>query len=451
MKAKHYFPACVAVAAITLFFTLVTNIAAQKKMDRIERETMKLMLKNIKSSVKKEYYDEKFRGIDLEARFDKTEARLDEVDTTGEALAAIAQTLIDFNDSHLYFVPPSTNIAVEYGWRHQMYGDKLFVTIVKPKSDAYAQGLRPGDQIVSIEGFKPVRKEMWKVMYFYNVLNKRTALRISVLSPGADSPKALTIESKIRKLPKVYTAKTVNQIFDTSGKSVLDFNYFRSVGDTMIWKMPTFGVAPSTIDTLYGKVRGSKNLILDLRGNGGGAVVSLERLAGLMFDKDLKIADLKGRKPMDPMESKSRGSEVYRGQLVVLIDGDSGSAAEIFARLVQIEGRGKVLGDVSAGAVMQSTSPTLFLGSGDEIAYSVSVTNADVIMSDGKSLEHVGVVPDVVVLPSAADLAAGNDPVIAEAVKLLGSTISSKDAGQMFRLKWTEDSRGEEIIEVDTK
>lgn len=425
-------------------------ILAQKKMDRIERETMAMILKNVKNEIKKDYYDPGFRGIDIDARFTKAEARLGEVGTTGEALAVIAQVMMDFNDSHLYFIPPSTNLRVEYGWRHRMFGDKLLVTIVKPKSDAEAKGLKTGDEIVSIEGFRPTRKELWKVMYYYNILSKRQSIRLGVVSPGESGAREIVIESKIRSLPKAYTDQSIFQLFDTSGKSILDYNYFAKVGGAMIWKMPTFSLSPDNVDTLYAKVKDSPALILDLRGNGGGAVIALERLVGLIFGKEMTIATLKGRKPMDPIRSKLKG-EAFNGKLAVLIDSGSGSASEIFARLIQLEKRGQVVGDVSAGAVLQAKQSTLFLGAGDEIIYGVSVTNADVIMSDGKSLENSAVHPDVLINPSAADLAAGADPVLAEALRMLGNPISPADAGKLFRLRWTENPRGDDLIEIVTK
>src|ERR1700730_17352498 len=60
------------------------------------------------------------------------------------------------------------------------------------------------------------------------------------------------------------------------------------------------------------------------------------------------------RREMKPQVAKTRGDKTFKGQVVVLVDSRSASAAEIFARLLQLEKRGVVLGDHSAGAVMQS-------------------------------------------------------------------------------------------------
>ena len=70
------------------------------------------------------------------------------------------------------------------------------------------------------------------------------------------------------------------------------------------------------------------------------------------------------------------------------------------------------------------------------IPFEVSVTNADLIMKDGKSLEHVGVTPDEVILPTGADMAAGRDPVLARAVTILGGTLGPVSAGQVFPVIW---------------
>lgn len=438
MKDLIYLFAFLCLAVTVSLVALPANARAQAKMDRIEKERMKAMLKNIKSAVQKDYYDENFHNIDLEARFKLAGEKLDAATTTGQAMGIIAQTLMDFNDSHLYFLPPSTNLRVEYGWRMKMIGDKSFVTTVKPGSDAEAKGLKPGDEILNVEGFKPTRKEMWKMLYYYNVLSKRQGLRVVALAPGASEPRTMDIASKIRSLPQSINATNFFTLENDFRETRNDKHLFQKVGGIVIWRMPSFSFEPTQVDTIMSqRVGNATGLIIDLRGNGGGYVKTLERLAGLLFDRDLKIADLKGRKPMDPIASKTRGKEVFQGKLVLIIDSESGSASEILARLVQLEKRGSVIGDISAGAVMQARSFEGEVGSGiTSVFYGASITNADVIMSDGKSVEHVGVQPDERLIPSAEDLAALRDPVLSRAVEMLGGTLAPEAAGKFFLYDW---------------
>jgi carboxyl-terminal processing protease len=212
--------------------------------------------------------------------------------------------------------------------------------------------------------------------------------------------------------------------------------YYDIGDDLLIWKMPNFEIEENQVDEVMSKVRKHKALILDLRGNPGGYSLTLQRLAGYFFDHDVKIAELKGRKEMKPLQAKTRGDKTFNGQLVVLVDSRSASAAEIFSRLMQLEKRGIVIGDRTAGAVMQSLAFPHESGTDVVALWGVSITNADVIMSDSKSLEKVGVNPDELLLPTAADLAAGRDPVLARAAQLVGAKLDPAKAGGLFPIEW---------------
>jgi hypothetical protein len=69
------------------------------------------------------------------------------------------------------------------------------------------------------------------------------------------------------------------------------------------------------------------------------------------------------------------------------------------------------------------------------VFYGYSITVSDLIMSDGNSLEHRGVMPDEVRLPTAEDLAAGRDPVMSYAASLAGVTLDPVEAGKFFPIE----------------
>ena len=165
----------------------------------------------------------------------------------------------------------------------------------------------------------------------------------------------------------------------------------------------------------------------------------LQRLLGYFFDHDIKIGDRKKRKETKPLLAKSR-AEVFKGTLAILVDSDSASASEIFARVMQLEKRGTVIGDQTLGMVMEAYDfgyplnyrGPLWDGLNPSTFYGASITVADLSMSDGKSLEHVGVTPDVVILPSGSDLAERRDPVLARAAVTLGLQLDGEKAGRIF-------------------
>jgi C-terminal processing protease CtpA/Prc len=72
-------------------------------------------------------------------------------------------------------------------------------------------------------------------------------------------------------------------------------------------------------------------------------------------------------------------------------------------------------------------------GVGSVAFFGTSITVADLRMSDGATLEKIGVTPDETVLPTGADLVAGRDPVLARAITLLGGTMTAEQAGKFYR------------------
>jgi C-terminal processing protease CtpA/Prc len=396
-----------------------------------------VMLQLMKDYLTEFYYDPNFHGMDLNARFKASEEKMKEAANLGQVLGIVAQTLAELNDSHTFFIPPPRPVDVDYGWKMQMIGDTPFVVAVKHGSDAEAQGLKPGDEVISLDGFKPSRQNIWKMEYNYNLLRPQPGKRIVVRSPGGE-PRELALKAKVEKRSKqINLTEWFNQLYEDY-EDEKKLPRYAELGDVFVWKLREFGLSESKVDDTMKKARQHKALVLDLRGNGGGYEDTLKKLVGYFFDHDLVIGEVKRRKESKPVKAKTRGDKVFKGPLIVLIDSESGSAAELFARTIQLEKRGTIIGDRSAGAVMRSIFRPGMLGdvsTGNMIPYGASITDADFLLTDGKSLEHVGVMPDVLLLPTAADLASRRDPVLSRAVALAGSELSPEKAGALFPLE----------------
>lgn len=425
--------------SIMVLFVCAHPVSSQSLSGQ-DRDRGLIMLKAVRDDIRKNYYDPELRGIDLDARTKAAEERIKQAKSNAEVFGIIAQMLLDFNDSHTMFLPPQRAARIEYGWQLQTFGEDSYVIAVKPKSDAEAKGLKPGDKVLAIDGIAPTRANLWIYHYLYNVLKPRQVVNIQVQSPG-EQPRELELKAKVQT-GKVIFDFTSSHDFNSYQRDLEDeyrmnAHRFVEVGnDIMIWRLPSFDLSEDGVDEYVDKVKKAKTLILDLRRNGGGAVETLRRLVGNLFDRDITIGDQKLRKESKPMIAKTRGDSGFKGNLIVLVDSNSGSASEVLARVVQLEKRGTVLGDRTAGKVMRSRIHPHQIGLDTVVFYAVSVTDADLIMADGKSLENVGVTPDELLLPTADDLRSQKDSVLSRAVAVAGATLDPVEAGKLFPFKW---------------
>lgn len=426
---------CAILALLLLFGAGTQQVTLAQGLGKFDRDNAIAMLDAAKDDLKKNYYDPALRGIDIETKFKDARERVKQATSRDQLIITVAQTLLDFDDSHTFFVPPSRAAKVEYGWEMQMVGDSAFVTGVKPKTDAEAKGLKPGDQIVSVDGYPPTRENMWKMYYRYYALMPARGMRLMVKSPGEAEPRELEVLAKIERGANVVDWGNLFVRFLRERRDVGKDRTAEFGNELLIWQMTTFSTSEDHIDAMMGKASKFKSLLIDLRGNGGGYTDALSRLTGYFFDREVKIAEQKGRKETKPLLAKPRGS-VYKGQVIVLIDSDSASASEVFARTLQLEKRGTVLGDRSMGAVMTSRYYDHQTGVGQVLYFGNSITVGDVIMPDGKSLEKTGVTPDETMLPTGADLAAKRDPVLSRAAEMLGVKLDPEKAGTLFPKEW---------------
>ena len=429
-----------AIAFLVLIFSVPSgHVRAQEKVQDRDRERAQEMLRRIKDQLKKNYYDPKFRGMDVDARFKTADEKIKTAASLGQIFGTIAQVLLELDDSHTYFLPPSRAYTTDYGWTMQIIGDRCYVSSVDKGSDAEAKGVKPGDEVLEAGGYQIDRTNLWKFLYLYNALRPQQYIRVVLRSPNAE-PRELNLLSKQKDGKKIINLTNYNEWMDIVRKSQSEADlgrdrYVTFADDLMIWKMNEFDLTDSQVDDAMEKVRKYKALILDLRRNGGGWITTIQRMLGNLIDHDVKIGEHVSRKETKPFMAKTRGDKVFKGKLIVLVDSRSASASEVLSRTIQLEKRGTVIGDKTAGAVMTSRSFSDEIGLDVVVYYGASITVSDLIMPDGQSLEHKGVTPDEIRLPTAEDLAAGRDTVLSYAASLFGVKLDPVEAGKLFPIE----------------
>ena len=165
------------------------------------------------------------------------------------------------------------------------------------------------------------------------------------------------------------------------------------------------------LNELYSK--GMKSLVLDLRGNPGGLLTTCVEISD-RFLACGTIVTTKGRLTEDNMVERATYNRTWSVPLVVLVDGDSASASEIFAAAIQENGRGVVVGTRSYGKGSVQTHFPLNAITGD-----LRLTTALFYSPNGRKMSGEGVTPDVEV--NDRDGVVNGDEVLVEALRVARS------------------------------
>jgi len=286
------------------------------------------------------------------------------------------------------------------------------------------------------------RESLWKIRYLFDVLRPQPGLHVELATPDGVA-RELNLAAKVKGRARILAVDGEGagsgwaRIEDRAEQYRRKFPLLivEAAPGVLLAKFHDFDLYDNDPEKILSAARKCDTLILDLRGNGGGSVAALEKLVGGLFAKDVLIATQTLRTKSEAMRASGRGKGAFSGNVVAIVDAQSASASELLARTLQLSGRGIVIGDRSAGAVNVGQVRSAVVRRGDYLtAGAVSVTVGDLRMSDGSRLEKTAVAPDIRIIPSGADIAAGRDPVLAKALEVVGHPIAAEAAGSLLRV-----------------
>jgi len=384
------------------------------------------------TTIRDKHFDPELGGLDWPAVRDELRPQIAAAATMPEARAVLREMISRLDQSHLSIIPAEAYEMLEQpaveGWVGGVTGidarvvdQRALVRAVTPDSPAAAAGVRPGWEILRIGDEDLVPKlevlarefdgKTWKDAVLAGAVASRLrgpigeSVAVAFLDGDGQTVELELdrVEPRGRKvqfghLPPVYVWVDVARIDDNVG--YIAFNHFLDPNHVM----QAFNEAMESFMDADG-------VVIDVRGNGGGLGYMAMGMTGwLIAEKHLHLGTVFIRDHELKMLVNPR-ARTYAGPVAVLVDGSSASASEFFAAGLQDTGRASIVGSPTTGAALGSIIEKLPNGDGFQYVFSNYVSE-----KTGKSLEGVGVIPDIRAVPTREALLRGEDPALAAAL-----------------------------------
>lgn len=232
-------------------------------------------------------------------------------------------------------------------------------------------GVKAGDLIVAIDG-KPFKADEGDTS--------------APLRGPAGSKVVLTVVRKgVRKPIEITVVRDTIRVASVRSRLLEPgFGYVRVAA----FQADTAADFEKALDALAAKAP-LKGLVIDLRSNPGGLLTSAVQIADDLLDAG-GIVSTRGRLPISAAQFNATPGDRLKGApVVVLVDGGSASASEVLAGALKDNRRARIVGSRTFGK--GSVQTVLPLDNGD----SVKLTTARYFTPSGKSIQALGIVPDV--------------------------------------------------------
>lgn len=271
-------------------------------------------------------------------------------------------------------------------------------------SPAERAGILPGEIIVSVDGESIAGKDSDLVTGQIKG-REGTKVTIGVLSPSSGETRQIRLTRQEIKLPNVEAHMR------RVGSQRVGYIQFASFTERI------HGPLRDAVDRV--RTRGAKGLVLDMRGNGGGLLQEAIRCASIFVSKGKTIVSTRSRTQPDVVY-RAPGGDIGAFPVVVLVDRDTASAAEILTAALADDNGATVVGTRTYGKGVYQR--VLDLPNGGAL----DLTVGEFYTADGTNLAGEGFQPDVAVRD---DPKTPRDEGLRRALDVLGSELSATPAG----------------------
>ena len=396
-------------------FLLISCGASYSSSNKAERRRAEQILNLVSKDVQNNFYDPTLKGLDWSALTEEARQRIRSAEELGEMNGAISALLYHLRDSHTVFIPQKRKIKAVYGFKAKPFANDIFVFQLDKDGPAAKAGLQLGDQIVGVNNLTAVRGTFFAMMRYLTVLDPRVELDLEVAAQYGSYRLVKVPATVIPQLPQ-YFFNFIETGHDSDARE--RFYEFKDYGDGILYlRVQTFDAPPSEVSGVMKPLRNSKAVVMDLRGNSGGAEETMVDLLGRFVGEPFEMGHSVSRRKSESILVRPLSPRIAC-PLFILVDSASASASEMFARSMQIHKRGVVIGDRSSGHVNSALFFWQPIGSLEAVEFGTEIAVAKVIMEDGQALENLGVTPDEFCIPTHADLRNEKDPCLDRALAM---------------------------------
>ena len=319
------------------------------------------------------------------------------IDAQSEIYGAISGMVESLDDPYSVFMTPDETEQFQSSLNGELQGIGAELTVeegqlvvVSPLKDSPAEqaGVLPGDYIYMVDDEPTAEMTLWEA-----IMNIRgepgTDVKLTILRKEVDEPIELTITRQEIIVP------SVDLVFEErEGKTLAHLSIYQFGDDTY----DEFEAAVREV-----LLQNPDGMVLDLRLNGGGYLDSSVEIMSEFFDDKQTGVIVKRRDAADELVKTTGAGQLKDLPLVVLIDEGSASAAEILAGALQDYERAILMGEQSFGKGSVQELTDLSDGS------SLRLTIAKWYTPNDRSINEVGITPDITVPMEASELGTEND------------------------------------------